>query len=295
VVEAASNSSLTVVVPTLDGEATIERAISSVCASSAAVDVIVVDDGSTDRTRTIVEGLADGRVSIVSQANAGRAAARNTGLRLARGEFVMFLDDDDSLCDGAVDRIVAAIGSNPNAAVVRFHAAFRSADAAFDGRVVRSSSSFTDSPTLAGSFAIRREFLLELGGYDVRLDYSENTDLLFRVDDALAACGHRSDAVVVIDEVGLIYHHRPGVATRYRAARIEATRILLDEHAARLRGDPRLRSSLLGVLANDLYRSGRADEAMAPAWTSCRIRPRPRVAARLLRIAAARARMIRRG
>ncbi len=286
-VDAAPNTLLTVVVASLDGEATIERALASVCGSAADVDVIVIDDGSTDSTRSIVEAFPDRRVAVVSQANAGRAAARNAGLRLARSEFVMFLDDDDSLSDGAVDQIVAAVRSHPHALVVRFHAEYRSADPELDGRVVRATTSFTDSPTLAGSFAIRRGFLLELDGYDARLDYSENTDLLFRVDDALAGRGG-SDRVVVIDRVGLVYHHRPDVGVRYRATRIDAIRILLEVHRARLRRDPKLHASMLGILANDLYRSGRAAEALTPAWTSFRLRPGWRQAARLVRIATAR-------
>jgi glycosyltransferase involved in cell wall biosynthesis len=62
-------------------------------------EAICVDDGSTDRSHAILEEYAvkDNRIIIISQLNAGTAAARNTGLRSAKGEYIFFLDSDDWL------------------------------------------------------------------------------------------------------------------------------------------------------------------------------------------------------
>ncbi|MBL7855231.1 MAG: glycosyltransferase family 2 protein [Cyclobacteriaceae bacterium] len=60
-------------------------------------EIIVVDDGSTDSSREVVEGVKDSRVRYVFQENKERGAARNHGLELARGQFVTFFDSDDSL------------------------------------------------------------------------------------------------------------------------------------------------------------------------------------------------------
>jgi len=59
-------------------------------------EIIVVDDGSTDTTLTVLNAIQDARVRVVSQANAGPAAARNQGMRLSRGQYLAFLDSDDS-------------------------------------------------------------------------------------------------------------------------------------------------------------------------------------------------------
>ena len=78
-----------------------------------AVEVIVVDDGSTDGTNTYLQELSrehDGeRLRYVQQTNQGPSSARNTGLRLARGEFIKFLDSDDALKEDAIAKHVACI------------------------------------------------------------------------------------------------------------------------------------------------------------------------------------------
>lgn len=68
--------------------------------------VIVVDDGSTDSTSSILESITG--IELVHQANKGLSGARNTGLELAIAEYVMFLDSDDCLCPGAVEALLSA-------------------------------------------------------------------------------------------------------------------------------------------------------------------------------------------
>ena len=286
----ASGPALSVVIPTYNGQDTIGRAVASVVSSSAVVEVIVVDDGSTDRTAEVVGDISDERVILISQPNRGRSAARNEGLRRATGGFVLFLDDDDFLGEGTVDRLVDAFAQRPNALLARLHAQDH-LHTGEPGRVIRATSSLYSSSMLAGSFAVQRDLLDEVGGYDEQLDFSENTDLLFRVDDVLRRRG-TDDAVVVVDHIGLHYMRRGDAATRYRSSRIRASRRLLATHRDRLEREPQLHSVILGILAHDLYRNGRAVEALAPAWASLRRRPSLRSGGRLLRIVGAGARKV---
>src|SRR5438552_630371 len=77
-------------------EGSVARAISSVLTQTyRSLELIVVDDGSTDCTRAVVERFGD-RVTLIAQAHAGVYAARNRGLRHARGELVAFIDSDDA-------------------------------------------------------------------------------------------------------------------------------------------------------------------------------------------------------
>ena len=86
---------LTVVVPCYNEEATIEELLRRVLASPWVQEVVVVDDGSTDRSRTILEAYADPRVRVHFQPqNMGKGAALRTGFALATGEYVVVQDAD---------------------------------------------------------------------------------------------------------------------------------------------------------------------------------------------------------
>lgn len=103
---------ITVIIPMFNARAWIAAAIRSVLDQSLAeVEVLVVDDASTDDSRTIVSDIAasDARVRLVpadASAPRGVARARNRGLDLAAGCFVMFMDSDDTLHPGALAALV---------------------------------------------------------------------------------------------------------------------------------------------------------------------------------------------
>ena len=79
----------------------------------AQIELIVVDDGSTDDTLAHARAFTGRGVRVVSQSNAGAAAARNHALRLARGEFIQFLDADDLLAPDKIDRQLRALAEAP--------------------------------------------------------------------------------------------------------------------------------------------------------------------------------------
>jgi glycosyltransferase involved in cell wall biosynthesis len=86
----------TVVVPAYNVAATISETLASILRQTYSdLELIVVDDGSTDRTLSHIEGFLDPRIRVVRQKNRGLAGARNTGIHHARGKFVAFCDADD--------------------------------------------------------------------------------------------------------------------------------------------------------------------------------------------------------
>ena len=75
--------------------------------------MIVINDGSTDRSLEVLGRRTDPRLRIIDQPNRGASAARNAGLRAATGDFVQFLDADDLLAPGKVAAQVARLAGAP--------------------------------------------------------------------------------------------------------------------------------------------------------------------------------------
>lgn len=87
---------LSVIIPVYNVVGTLRRCVDSVLAQGIDdMEIIIVDDGSTDGSAVICDKYKSPRAIVVHQANAGLSEARNEGLRLARGEFVTFVDSDD--------------------------------------------------------------------------------------------------------------------------------------------------------------------------------------------------------
>lgn len=87
---------ISVIVPFYNREGYIQEALESIlCQDFEDFEVIAIDDGSTDRSAQIVKEFTQIPINLISQENQGAAAARNAGVRAARGRFITFLDSDD--------------------------------------------------------------------------------------------------------------------------------------------------------------------------------------------------------
>jgi glycosyltransferase involved in cell wall biosynthesis len=104
-----------VIIPVYNGERTIARAINSVLDQVFdGFEIIVVEDGSTDSSASIIEAYGR-QVRMVRQPNRGAAAARNAGAKAASGEYLAFLDADDEWLPGKLRACVDALDSSPHA------------------------------------------------------------------------------------------------------------------------------------------------------------------------------------
>lgn len=92
----SQSPTVSVVISTYNRSNLLPQAIQSVLAQDFRdFELIIIDDGSTDETRQVVDRFVDPRIRYVYQTNAGLAAGRNTGIRESRGKYIAFLDDDD--------------------------------------------------------------------------------------------------------------------------------------------------------------------------------------------------------
>ncbi|MFZ4518093.1 MAG: glycosyltransferase [Microthrixaceae bacterium] len=286
----APQPELSVVITTWNRADLVTRAISSALAategigsSGAGVEVVVVDDGSTDATAEVLDALDDPRVVVVHQANTGLAAARNHGVAVARGEWVAFLDDDDELL-GSWGAAMGAAIEDPDCGLVSGGAL--EVDGA--GRELGVDGPHELGPLYsgvrahyyAGCFAVRRDVYDAAGGYLPGLCSSHQSELLIRL---AAVCAERGLSTRSVD--------RPVARIERRAAGdrplqhprllLDGTRWVLSRHAERFRLDPDERGSWESVVAVAAARCGRWDVASDFGRRAVWSRPRdPRAWAR---------------
>ena len=152
------------------------------------IEVVVVDDGSTDDTVAQMAEFRD-RVIYHRQANRGMAAARNQGIALARGQLISFLDDDDLWEPDYLATVVPLFVANPDVAAV--YTGFKSLDAAGQalpqgGTRVVAPERLYDALVDGGFFpacclTVRKAVLEEIGGLDETLRGNDDWDLLLRL------------------------------------------------------------------------------------------------------------------
>lgn len=111
---------VSVVIPAYNAALLIERCVQTVLAQTGEfhIEVIVVDDGSSDKTLPLVRTMGDDRINVISQDNHGPAAARNVGLVKATGNYIAFLDADDYWMPGFLQRTVGFLDTQDEAIAV---------------------------------------------------------------------------------------------------------------------------------------------------------------------------------
>jgi len=186
---------VSVVIPAWNCARYLRRALDSVLAQQYPHDrleVVVVDDGSTDASPRIVADYAarDPRVRLLQQPNAGPAAARNRGIAAARGELIAFLDADDAWAPGKLAAQAALFAADPSLGLV--HCGVRFVDA--DGeevtgwvrqtRIARGDillDFVCDFFLITSAVMLPRRVLDEVGRFDTSLRVGEDNELFLRV------------------------------------------------------------------------------------------------------------------
>jgi glycosyltransferase involved in cell wall biosynthesis len=170
------------IIPVYNGEGTIAAAIDSALALTDECDleIIAVDDGSTDSTPSILTQYAD-RIRLIRQARAGRSAALNRGVLESREEYLAFLDADDLWLPGRLRRAIAALESDAGAGLA--FSDCLAVDA--DGNSQPQPFLFTGAPSLDEMYehlipiirttvTVRRDAFERTGGFDERLSFGED-------------------------------------------------------------------------------------------------------------------------
>lgn len=190
---------VSVIIPAHNVERFVTEALDSVAEQGyPLLEVIVVDDGSTDATATVARSHVL-KPQIVSQAQSGPGAARNRGIERASGDFVAFLDADDLWPAGKLARQVGVLGDEPDLEVVLGRIQYE----ALEGAVIPDLRyDDPDAKTLSnvhlGSGLYRRRTFDRVGTFDESLRFSEDHDWFLRAREL-------GVAITVLPDVTLIY------------------------------------------------------------------------------------------
>lgn len=274
---------VSIVMPAYNSAAYIAQALDSCLAQTYPhLEIIVVDDGSTDDTAAVVRQYGEA-VRLIQQANAGPGIARNRGIAAARGEFIKFLDADDRLYPQHLEQCMAVFEqSPPDIAVVYTRYQHVGADGRtplpdmsdprlLNGDIFCELLHSNSNAVLTSATMVRAAALHDVGLFpqDATLRHSEDWDLFLR----LAA----NYQYATVDEILLDYRwHDGGLTTdRYAAAqgRLRVLQHMQDENQRKGCFDAEAYARQLGaryhVLAIEAWRVGKRAEARAAfrrAW-----------------------------
>lgn len=217
-----TTSVVSVIIPVYDEERYVAACVRSVLDQShRALQVIAVDDGSTDSSPEILRRMADDdpRLTVVPLANAGVSVARNAGLDAALGDWVMFVDADDRLVDDALIASVVAAAESTDASIVHFRDTAGGHVGTGHRRVVELDDETLGAMVVSEQInvlwnkAYRRRLVAD-PGVRFRPDLRMGEDLLFNI-----ACFRQIESIVDLDVVGYEYRrdNAASATSRYQA------------------------------------------------------------------------------
>ncbi len=170
---------ITVIIPAFNAEKFIVEAVESVYAQDyAPIEIIVIDDGSSDSTGSVVRSLSS-PVRYIYQGQAGAAAARNTGIRAVKGDLVTFLDADDVWASRKLHIQLAALEADPAVQAVFGHARNFVEEKEGQRKFGPEIEAF-----VPGTLLIRMQALSRVGWFEEGLKRAEVVDFYIRLKES---------------------------------------------------------------------------------------------------------------
>ena len=183
-------SLISVIIPVYNGEKTIRETIESVLTQTFRdFELIILNDGSQDSTLDIVSSIQDSRLKVFSYPNAGLATSRNRGTFHAVGEYISFIDADDLWTPDKLETQLKALQDNPEAAVAYSWTNYIDESGQFlrrGGYLTANGDVYAkllvvDFLENGSNPLIRRQALIQVGGFDESLPAAEDWDILLRL------------------------------------------------------------------------------------------------------------------
>jgi glycosyltransferase involved in cell wall biosynthesis len=192
------NKLVSVIIPVYNGERYLGEAIESVLAQDyRPMEVIVVNDGSTDNTETIAKRYGND-IIYARQEKRGPAAARNRGLRMSHGEVIGFLDADDLWSENKLSLQLTRLAEDRSVEIVMGLSQPMKLQTDKDGKAIFEKWYDPFCALLLGAALFRKSVFEKVGLFDETLHYGEDTDWFMRVREM-------GVSMTIIQEVSLFY------------------------------------------------------------------------------------------
>ena len=269
---------LSVIIPVYNAHRTLFRAILSAsqffCTDT---EIIVVDDGSTDGSHLVTRRreLSNANIRLIRVKNGGCSRARNIGVSESNGETLVFLDSDDFFLEPP-ERAFAPILADGNVQLIRagmleYH---KSGEVRRVQPKMNLRSPFPSPPNIPGTFAVKRALFDRVGGYREELSFSENTDLLIRLNREVGQLEGPHAAVV--------FNKRPVLGrsldaslreAKYSGMAAKSAEFLMRTYVVELKRDRTTLGNLWSVRSHDALNRGERARAICSATRALIARP----------------------
>lgn len=223
------NTTVSVVIPAYNAARTLKTTVQSVFEQTMQdFEIIIVDDGSKDNTVEAAQSIEDSRVKVISQPNGGASSARNTGIKVAEGEYVAFLDADDLWMPHKLERQLAVLTGEKDVNAVQSGVYYVNNDLevlsicpCFESKdVLLETLLFQNLPGLMSTLIVKRSVFEKIGYLDTNLVILEDWELAIRLS---RDCNLKS-----VEEPLALYRQFPGNRSKNLSIHIKPGYIVLD-------------------------------------------------------------------
>ena len=217
-----------VIIPSYNRASIVIRAIQSVLDQTFVnFEIIVVDDGSTDNTNTIVSSISDSRIRYVYQENKGVCAARNNGASKAEGKYLVFLDSDDYTLPNWLNDFYEASSLNSTDFVFcdmnRVDLKTKN-EKKVSAQYPYGQTKKTDSGLyMPGTFCVKSSLFDKIGGFDINLKFGEFTEFSMR-------CSQLNPSKFFTEKLGLIYEASITGGSKNSQNKIDSNLYIIQKH-----------------------------------------------------------------
>lgn len=251
---------ISVIIPTFNRAVTLPETIKSVFEQSCGNwELVIIDDGSNDNTKTVIlKYLEDNRVKYYYQENQGVSAARNFGVEMATGDYIIFLDSDDIFYPDLIQSVYDVQPEKYDLICWQVQKVIDGNKHVWKANKLGGMYNFITATFFPGSICYKRQLFINAGGFDPKIKFGENYELGIRISE------NPNLKIKLINRKFLLYDIQSSARTSNSLSnRIPSHLHQLRKHLSKYNRFPREKAELLYIIGHLLEKKGRVKTARA--------------------------------